>query len=275
MQTLSRLVARGSIAPPPLPPMFPSWGARGLVLREQSVHMIAGVAGTFKTMVLLSGLANMKVPTLVFSTDSDDATVASRLLGIATGKPTKETEDWLRTQPQRCTELLSRYDFLQWQFLPNPSLDDIWLETYAYGERYGRWPTLICIDILMDISHGEGGEWEVLRLVIKEAKVLARETRAAVLIIHHASEGMRGKPCPSRGEIMGKAAASPSLMVTLGKDEEDGLWAACVKNRHGPSDITGRTAFRMGIDPASSRVFDWQGYNPYAKAVEGGKEWWQ
>ena len=117
MQTLSRLVSRGSIAPPPLPPMFPSWGSRGFLLRRESVQMIAGVAGTFKTMLLLSGLANMRVPTLAFSTDSDDTTIAKRLLAIASGVPSETCEEWLRTQPEKCTQLLEQFDFLQWQFI--------------------------------------------------------------------------------------------------------------------------------------------------------------
>jgi hypothetical protein len=257
--------------------MFPSWGRRGLSLRQSSVQIIAGVAGTYKTMVLLSGLANMKVPTLAFSNDSDDTTIAKRLLAIASGTPSEECEDWLRTDPARCQRLLQQYDFLQWQFHSSPSLDDIWLETYAYGERYGQWPQLICIDILMGVSHAGESEWEALRTVMKEAKNLAAETRASVLILHHASEAARGKPCPSRGDIMGKAAANPTLIVTLGKDEDERLWAACVKNRHGPCDISGRTAFQMGIDPPTSRVYDYDPVMAAMKTVQpmSGEEWWQ
>lgn len=272
MQTLSRLVSRGSIAPPPLPPMFPSWGSRGFLLRQQSVQMIAGVAGTFKTMVLLSGLTNMRVPTLAFSTDSDDVTIAKRLLGIATGTPTEECEDWLRTDPKRCTELLRQFDFLQWQFMSSLSLDDIWHETYAYGERYGQWPELIVVDILGDVHHEGNDEWAALRTVIREAKNLARETHASVLLIHHCGDGTTGHPCPSRASIMGKASASPTLIMTLGKDHEDRLWAAGVKSRHGPSDASGKTAFQMGIDPATSRVFD---YNPQRDRAVIGEEWWK
>jgi len=188
--------------------MYPSWGDRHWLLRQQSVQMIAGVPGTYKTMVLLNGLVNMRVPTLAFSNDSDDSTIASRLLGIATGVPCEQTEDWLRTDPQRCFELLKQYDFLQWQFMPSPSLDDIWLETYAYGERYGAWPQLIVVDILGDVEHQGNDEWSALREVMRQSKVLARETKASVLLIHHCSDGTKGDPCPSRQSVMGKIGAS-------------------------------------------------------------------
>lgn len=275
MQTLSKLVRRGSVAPPPLPPMYPSWGSQGWLLRQQSVQMIAGVPGTYKTMVLLNGLVNMRVPTLAFSNDSDDATIAHRLLGIATGVPCEQTEDWLRTDPQRCYEVLQQYDFLQWQFMPSPSLDDIWLETYAYGERYGMWPQLIVVDILGDVSHEGSDEWSALREVMRQAKVLARETKASVLLIHHCSDGTKGDPCPSRASVMGKVSAHPTLMLTLGKDADDRLHVACVKARHAASDATGRKAIPMAVTPENARVRDYTGTLGFIPQQHAEGEWWK
>lgn len=234
--------------------------------------MIAGVSGTFKTMVMLNGVVNMKVPTLGFSNDSDDTTIAKRLLGIATGTDCDVAEDWMRTQPDRAADILAQYDFIQWQFMPSPSLDDIWLETYAYGERYGMWPQLIVIDILGDVEHQGNDEWSTLREVMRQSKVLARETKASVLLLHHCSDGARGNPCPSKAEIMGKISAHPTLMLTLGKDEEDQLHVACVKARHAACDASGKTSFPLGITPANARVGD--SILPQARQV-AQQEWWQ
>jgi hypothetical protein len=48
------------------------------------------------------------VPTLAFSTDSSLETVRARLLAIASGVATDETESWPATQPAKAAELLSQ-----------------------------------------------------------------------------------------------------------------------------------------------------------------------
>lgn len=254
MLTLSRSVAKGSVGGEPLPVAFPSWSERKMTFRRGSVHLLSGMAGSFKTMVLLNAITNMKRPTLAFSNDSDDLTVASRLLGIATGKDTESLEDWVSANPVAAGQELAQFDFLKWQFSPSPSLDDLWLELYAYHETEGQWPEILVVDILSNIGHDAGDEWSTLREIMRQANVIARETRTAVILVHHCTDGSRNK-VPTRAEVLGKISALPVLMVNFGADSE-GLWVAAVKNRFGPSDKNAEHPFRMTVRPECARVTD-------------------
>lgn len=210
-------------------------------------------------MVTLNAIVNMKVSTLVFSTDSDDLTIASRLIAITTGRTTESAEQWMAQSPHEAAKVLEPYRHkLKWNFHPNPSLDDIWLEAYAYLEIYGQWPEMIVLDILSDVTHGGADEWGALREVMRQAKVLARETGAAVLLVHHCTDAVaKGKVCPSRSDVMGKVSMQPILMLTFGKDAGGNYWVACVKNRFGPSDASGEARYRMALNAATSTVGDW------------------
>nr|WP_307110819.1 AAA family ATPase [Streptomyces demainii] len=264
MLTLSRSVTRGAVGKEPLPPAFASWESRGIRFRRASVSMLAGIPGSHKTRIVLNAMVNMKVPTLAFSTDSDQDTVASRLLAINTRTPTEVTEQWLRQEPDKAKRLLATLDFLRWDFMPDPSLDDVWLSAYAYHETEGRYPDQIVVDIASDIGHDTGDEWGSLRDLMRQSKVLARETGAHVLLVHHASDSERTKrPCPRRSDIHGKVAAIPELIVTCGVTASEELHVACVKNRHARADADANGHFPMQLDAATSFVGDYVPRNLY------------
>ncbi|GAA4891138.1 AAA family ATPase [Streptomyces coeruleoprunus] len=276
MQTLSRSVTRGAIGKEPLPPAFATWDAQGIRFRRASVSMLAGIPGSHKTRIALNALVNMATPTLAFSTDSDQDTIASRLLAIGTRTPTAETEQWLRSEPERCRRALTQYDFVRWEFMPNPSLDDVWLSTYAYHETEGRWPEQIMVDIASDIGHDTGDEWGSLRDLMRQSKVLARETEAHVLLVHHCADSERTKrPCPRRSDIHGKVAAIPEVIVTCGVTNTGDLHVACVKNRHAKADADANNHFPMTLDAATSYVGDYVQPAPqHSYANWGGEDGW-
>jgi hypothetical protein len=280
MYRLSRLVKRGAVGEEPLPPAFPSWTERGMLIRRSSVHLFSGQSGSFKTTVMLNALINMKVPTLAFSTDSDDTTVASRLLGATTRQATAEVEKWLSPSSPRLGDAvrhLEPLDFIRWDFTPSPSMDDIWHSVYAYATTDGDWPELIVIDIASDVGHDTGDEWGSLRDLMRQAKVLARETRAAVILVHHCGDAFTptmDKPVPSKRDVMGKISFLPVLMVNFGIDPDGDLWAACVKNRHAKADATARNRFRMRVDAATSFVGDWIP-GLATRQSHQGEDWWQ
>jgi hypothetical protein len=238
--------------------------------------MLAGVPGSHKTRIMLNGVVNMRVPTLAFSTDSDQDTIASRLLAINTRMPTSETEDWLRTDPDKCRRILAQYDFMRWEFMPNPSLDDVWLSAYAYHETEGIWPHQIVVDIASDIGHDTGDEWGSLRDLMRQSKVLARETEAHVLLVHHCADSERTKrPCPRRSDIHGKVAAIPEVIVTCGVDGTGSLHAACVKNRHAKASADADIRIPMTLDAATSFVGDYVPNAPqHSYASWGGEDGW-
>jgi hypothetical protein len=234
-----------------------------------SVHLFAGLAGTFKSMVTMGAVINMAVPTLVFSTDSDDLTMASRLLAQATGRPTSQMRTMALNQPEAAANVLSeRYGFIKWSFESDQTGDGIWHNLYAYATRYGEYPRLVVVDILSDVTFENAeSEWAALRASMKQLNVVARETNAAVILVHHASEAARTSdvyPCPGRDAIMGKDPRHPVLIVTFGKDSKGGLHVACLKSRHGEADASGHTSFPMSVDPTTSKVTD---YNPQLAAA--------
>lgn len=276
MLTLSRSVTRGASGKEPLPPAFASWESRGIRFRRASVSMLAGVPGSHKTRIMLNAVVNMGASTLAFSTDSDQDTVSSRLLAKATSTPTSVTEQWLRTEPDKCARVLAQYDFIRWDFRPDPTLDDIWHSLYAYHEAEGRYPDQTVIDIASDVGHDTGDEWGSLRDLMRQAKVIARETGTHLLLVHHAADSERTKkPCPRRSDIHGKIAAIPELIVTCGTTNSGDLHVACVKNRHAKADADASNHFPMTLNAETSMVSDYVSQpHSYASWNQPGEDSW-
>lgn len=235
-------------------------------IRRSSLHLWAGPSASFKTMTITNAIMNMRTPTLMFSTDSDESTIASRMLGVITKTPIEQTEEWLKPTSQhlnRAAELLGEYDFIRFDFAPNPSLDDVWNGADAYATVEGVWPQQIVIDIASDVGHtfGNADEWGILKDLMRQGKVLARETGAAVHLVHHVSDAWRPtaeRPVPSKGDVLGKVSGLPVLMVNFAPTDREGeLLAACVKNRFAKCDPSGRTYLRMRVDPQTGFVGDW------------------
>src|SRR5215211_2978891 len=103
MVRLSRSVKRSASGKEPLPAAFASWESRGIKFRRASVSMLAGVPGSHKTRIMLNAILNMGVATKVFSTDSGEDTIQSRILARAAGMPTSVTEDWLRADQEKAS----------------------------------------------------------------------------------------------------------------------------------------------------------------------------
>ncbi|MGK5530888.1 AAA family ATPase [Streptomyces sp. URMC 129] len=268
MQTLWRSVGRGGVSADPLPAPFPSWRREGIRLHRASLSMLFGVSGSFKTMIALNAMVNMRVPTLAFSTDSDQNTVMGRLAALASGQPYEITRQWRKDDPQRMRQALASTDFVKWDFLPGPDLNHIWNSCYAYAEAEGVYPEQITVDILSDVWHSQGdGEWGMQKAVLRELKSLARETGAHVLVVTHATADKAKAPCPRKGDIQGKLDLLPEVIVSCGVDWAGDLHVTCVKNRHGRSDPNADRHFRMGIDPARAWVGD---YVPKPPAYAGG-----
>jgi hypothetical protein len=279
---LSRLVKQGVVGQEPLPLAFASWEERGMRIRRSSLHLWAGPSASFKTMAILNAIMNMKVPTVMFSTDSDESTIASRMLGIISGTPIEQTEQWLLPRSEhleRAAQMLTAYDFIRWSFSANPTLDDVWNGVYAFATMEGRWPDQIVIDIASDLYlEGHKDEWSMLKAIMREGKILARTTGAAVHMVHHVTDGWTPtaeRKVPSRGDVLGKLSALPVLMVNFapGDVDQGEIFAACVKNRFAKCDASGREFFRMRVDPATGRVRDWV---PTIGAPRfPGGDWWQ
>jgi hypothetical protein len=159
------------------------------------------------------------------------------------------------SDPQWAKDTLAHANHIRWCFDSSPSLDDLRDEIDTYREVMGSDPELVVVDNALDVTHENGDEWSSLRSLMKELKWWARDTEAAILVLHHTSESDLGDPCPPRRAIHGKVAQTPAMILTIGA--RNGFMAvAPVKNRYGPADQTGSKAVFLSYDPACMRLTD-------------------
>jgi RecA-family ATPase len=100
----------------------------------------------------------------------------------------------------------------------------------------------------MDIATDGGEEFASMRAIMKELKFLARDTNAAIVILHHTSEAVMGNPCQPRSALQGKVAQLPALICTLGVVGTS-MAIAPVKNRYGRADANGNMLAWLAWNP--------------------------
>jgi hypothetical protein len=261
MKTLRRSIRKQEVGGEPLPAPFQAFQRAGIIIRRAEVTVIAGTPGAGKSSVALHIAARLKQPTLYFSADTNAHTMAMRLLAM-TGKMTQQqAETMMKTNPDTAESILSENNHLYWSFEPSPTLKDLDEEVSAFETMWGRSPTLIVVDNLMDIAMDGHEEFAAMRQVMKELKYLARDTNAAVLVLHHTQEGSSGYPCQPRSALQGKVAQIPAMVLTVGQKllptgSDYYLCIAPVKNRYGKADSTGNTYIELSFEPASMYLED-------------------
>lgn len=252
MKTLFRSVRRGLSAGEPLPAPWPVFEQKKITFRRSSIQMIAGPPGSMKTVLILNIVDRMgaAVPTLYHSSDSDDFTMATRVLSMKTGLTTEESEEIIRSDNHSNSDALRQFGHVKWSFAAAPTLDHMWREAEAFREVHGEYPHHTVIDILMDVDYEGAGEQNYWALMA-ELKVMARDQQTSLTIVHHTSESAKGGTPPPRSAIMGKANQLPTTIITLwGDAHNESLDVAVVKNRFGPQDAMGKKFFRMKARPA-------------------------
>jgi AAA domain len=261
MKTLRRSVRKTDVGGEPLPAPFQAFARAGIVLRRAEVTVIAGTPGAGKSSVALHIAARLKQPTLYFSADTNAHTMAMRLISMS-GKMTQQAaEDLMKNNPDTAEAILSENNHLFWSFESSPTLKDLDEEVSAFETIWGRSPTLIVVDNLMDVALDGAEEFAAMRQIMKELKYLARDTNAAVLVLHHTQEGSQGYPCQPRSALQGKVAQVPAMVLTIGQQMlptgvDMYLCIAPVKNRYGKADQTGNTYIQLSFDPESMYLED-------------------
>ena len=261
MKTLRRSVRKTDVGGEPLPAPFQAFARAGIVLRRAEVTVIAGTPGAGKSSVALHIAARLKQPTLYFSADTNAHTMAMRLISM-TGKMTQQAaENLMKNNPDTAESILSENNHLFWSFESSPTLKDLDEEVSAFETIWGRSPTLIVVDNLMDVALDGAEEFAAMRQIMKELKYLARDTNAAVLVLHHTQEGSQGYPCQPRSALQGKVAQVPAMVLTVGQQMlptglDMYLCIAPVKNRYGKADQTGNTYIQLSFDPESMYLED-------------------
>lgn len=257
MRTLARAVGSKDIGGEPLPHIFRTFEANKVVIRRAEISMIAGTPGAGKSTLALALALRSKVPTLYVSADTNAHTMAMRLLSMITGKPQSDAELLLNNDVEGSRKIINEASgHIFWSFESAPTLADIDQEVLAFEELWGCAPTLIVVDNLMDVANDGGEEFAGMRSTIKELKYLARDTNAAVLVLHHTKESYVGNPCQPRSALQGMVAQLPALICTVGTNAPGYIAVAPVKNRYGKADPSGDTAFWLQFNPEIMDVSD-------------------
>jgi predicted ATP-dependent serine protease len=257
VRTLARAVGSKDIGGEPLPHIFRTFEANKVVIRRAEISMIAGTPGAGKSTLALALALRSKVPTLYISADTNPHTMAMRLLSMITGKPQSDAELMLNNDVAGSRKIINEASgHIFWSFESAPTLADIDQEVLAFEELWGCAPTLIVVDNLMDVANDGGEEFAGMRSTIKELKYLARDTNAAVLVLHHTKESYVGNPCQPRSALQGMVAQLPALICTVGTDAPGYIAVAPVKNRYGKADPSGDTAFWLQFNPEIMDVSD-------------------
>jgi len=220
------------------------------------MQMIAGPPGSMKTVMMLNIVDKMGpvVPTLYHSSDSDDFTMATRVLAMKTGLTTEESEEIIMNGEHAQSDALKSFGHVKWSFHAAPTLEHMWREAEAFREVHGTYPRHTIIDILMDVDYEGAGEQNYWALMA-ELKVLARDQQTSLTIVHHTSEAAKAGTPPPRSAIMGKANQLPTTILTLWGDAHAGrIDVAVVKNRFGPQDAMAKKFFPMKADPSICSV---------------------
>lgn len=222
-------------------------------LERGQLAMIAGPPGGGKTALALIMALRMGVPTLYVAADSDELVMAARVGAALSGHRYEEVRRAVEhgVYDEVYGRLVNETK-IRFLFDPSePSLQDIVHALTCWLELWGSYPELIVIDNLINIRSDDANEWAGLRKTAKDLHFLARKTKAAVVVLHHTTEG----EMPTRSSIQGKITQLPSLIMTVYEDEGSMLvWV--VKQRSGLADKNAKDPIRMMINFDRMKLHD-------------------
>ena len=253
MRRLHRAVLQQTNQAPSLPNMYPSLMEKQVAIRIGEVSLIAGQPASGKSSLAMALAVRSGVSTLYLSADTHAHTMSMRMIAMLTETNQDVIEQAMASEPGWASDMLKQADHIRWSFDSAPTVSSIEEEIKAHIELYSKAPELVVIDNLTDVVV-DGDEFGGMRSTMKDFKWLAREYETAVLVLHHASEGVQGNPCPPRFSLMGKVAQTPALVLTVHQDPAGFLGVAAVKNRYGPSRADGSDPVWLRYDPAAMQI---------------------
>lgn len=268
-----RSLASAALASPPkgnlLPTVFPTLHDFGIRPRMGTCTMLAATPASGKTYLALKWLKEMKLPTLYFSADADEATIVERMCSIITGESTDSVAADLRTPEGKefhSDNLMDEVPFMRFVFTPDPTYDELVLELMAFNELEGDYPKVVAIDNLMNLVGENENEWGAMRDHTKAVKNLIRTTGASFFVLHHMSEDVKDPSVPApRKSIQGKVSQLPEVILSLARAGDE-LRIAVVKNRYGDQSPSGEYYTRLYVDLGKGQFYD---HKPQLLAAQG------
>lgn len=254
MPRLRQLTRRKSEAGEPLPPVFSSFEKLNVGLRRGQAVLVGAAPGVGKSVLALTYVLEMKVPTLYLAMDSDAPSMAARVYSRVKNVSHRYAEELVDSGDPQVSLALDDINWVDFQFPESPDIKEVVDRTRAFAEVQGEYPHLIVIDNLMDLSVGED-EATTYKEGIVAAVRLARASKAAVLVLCHVmGEYEDGDKIIPQGGFLYKIAKKPSLALTMnhGTDPQS-LWVSVVKNRSGPSSANGKE-YRVRLRRDYSRM---------------------
>lgn len=239
--------ARGSVGEP-LPSPFSQLDKLRAYARRGQMGLTSAASGGGKTAFWTHWVMNARydgihpIPTLYFSSDSDQATVGVRCAQGVFGCTQEEAKAKLEA-PGGWEEFHEATEHVWWDFTVGPSLEHYDAEIEAYAITDGAYPHLIVVDNLMDSDAGYGAdEGSNQRETLLWGAATARKTGAHVHFLHHVTgDNVEGNAPMGKRALMNKVDKRPRLIYTMFKDPENPTFlnVSVIKNSTGKAESDG------------------------------------
>ena len=223
----------------------------GFKIRKGQLVMVAGASGCGKSMFTMWLNHRIGLETLYASADMDPFDATVRLAAMHTGDTTDSIEKSMVAGCDAYYEDVLGDSRIEFFFDSTPDLEDIVAELDAYVEVNDAFPDIVVVDNLVNLQGSE--EYQGKMYLLSELHSLAHSTGMTVFILHHASEANQKDPTlpASKKDIDSKVTHYPELVLTVALDQtSDTFRVACVKQRGGRADATGKTYTTLTADPA-------------------------
>lgn len=258
MRSLSSALRKSGAAGEPLPPVFEGFVEHGVDVRRGQLSLIASGPGGGKSAVALTLAYRARVPTLIIAPDSDAYTSYTRLAAMITGDTVSQIEKVVREHGSvnpYSPWVDETNDFIKWDFTENPDIHGIVESVQAFAHMYGTYPSLIIVDNLGDIYNDNDNESQGLKHNLHTLKILAGESNAALVVLHHLTgEYESGDIPPPLSALIGKVSKPCTLVVTLYRARYGDIGVCVVKNRFGAADPRGNMRLYLSADLERMRI---------------------
>jgi hypothetical protein len=213
--------------------------------------MIAAGSNGGKSSIAMSIALDLGLPTLYESPDTDDWTMAIRVLAHNTGHPQSYIRACLEPGVARPDELdVALLDASHVHFsFDSYTTEEIKIDVAAYGVIHGCYPPLMVVDNLRNIARGGENDYSAQRQALDELDALAQSTGAHIMVLHHTTgqydDGAR--PIPLSG-LENKVSKYPAQILTMFREDDNSRTFSVVKNRTGRAEPSGSLRVKLRFD---------------------------